>query len=84
MNDLIEKKISIALKEQWIPDRPLKIEILNNGQEFGLKVMVETKNKSWELIHQQNPRLLNNEMDVDDLLADCLSISLMKHPTWPR
>lgn len=80
----LDRKIRQAFSEEWDPDRPTRVQVVEEECMTGLRFLVKRRDGSWALAHEEPPVTLATAADVDELLAQALSIFLMKHPGWPR
>lgn len=79
----LAKKLSEAVATPWDPDRPTRVELVDQGGLAGLRFFALKRSGEWVMVHEEPPVPLASETDADDLLARGLSTFLMKHPTWP-
>ena len=82
MKEKLQTKIQYCLEEDWIPNNPIRIEILEQSQKLGLSISVWTKSENWKQIHTELPTSIHSVDDLNDLLGRALSQALMHHPSW--
>lgn len=60
------------------------VEDPDSGRLTGrIKVYVSTEDGGEALMHERILNRIDTEEDVDDCLAETLSVVLMEHPNWP-
>jgi hypothetical protein len=80
----LEMKLRQAFSEEWDPERPTRVEVVEDGDLVGIRLLVRRRDEIWSLVHEEIPVALGCRQDADDLLARSLSVFLMQHPNWPR
>jgi|GEM_PF-4355493 len=78
----LKAKVRDAFSYQWDPDRPTRAGVFEDGKKVGLRFEALGRSGSWVTVHEEEPVALLTQDDADDLLAQALSIFLMKHPGW--
>lgn len=81
---ILRDKLEIAFNEEWHEQRPTRFEITETEGSVLLTFFLKTKNGSWLSVHEKKVSELRSEKDVDDILAESLSMFLMGHYRWPR
>jgi len=84
LGEMLRKKLAEAFAEQWDPLRPTRVEIIEEDDLVGLRLLAMDGDGGWHTVHQEPPLVLTSYAEVDDLLARSLSIFLMEHPRWPK
>ena len=80
----LQLKLRQAFAEEWDPNRPSRVELVEEGCSTGLRFFVRRRDQSWVTVYETSPVKLITHEDVDDLVASALSVFLMKHTNWPR
>lgn len=80
----LKKKLEEAFTEQWDDQRPTRAEIIEDDGGLGLALDVQSRDGTWHRITESPVKALMSQEDVDDLLAENLSMFLEKHYAWPR
>ena len=78
------RKLDQAFADEWDPNRPTRVEVIEESGATGLCFLARRRDGSWSCAHEEPPVPLSTSADVDNMLARGLSLFLMKHPSWPR
>ena len=84
MKKKLIKKMQHAFSEQWDTNFHTKYEIIEVNKKLGLELFKINLDGSCSLICSEPPIQLNNEKEVDDLIARSLSNFLKLHPKWRK
>lgn len=87
-----ERKIKESFASSWGHRAPLfgrltrgaaPTEVIG-GLSGALEIYARAENGSEALVHRETFENVDDDEKVDDVIAEGLSIVLMKHPQWPR
>ncbi len=55
LHDLLARKLSEATETPWDPDRPTRVELVEDGARIGLRFLAMKRTGEWVMVHEEPP-----------------------------